>query len=915
MSSDFFSNPLNIIGAIAGFGVGIFTGGSGWAVAAGALGGLGGLVAVSTIEGIATGRMFSSPMAFLFEPTRAVCELLGITDKTVTQGSFSVVKIFHENQYPDTLVSNCISRNKDGSDLMTYYYNFAKVGQAQFDKYYHTGKKRFIDALPDCTVASATVPFATIEKAIDNELHVTSKIRYLDVGYPDYDDWARYKLQNQGKYNYASNIVTIDNKQYNIAYTDYNENSNKIEVYLTGINGNSHRQTLEIDPAPIHSYLTAIYTTTTNSYPKIWIHKTNVNDLGVNFSEDDIAKMIKVDIKGLPIACLRNDKINLVDVNENSDCSESFKAPKRYKQTKKLLKAIGVDIEEITKEYSKNGSINDVYDTYFMAGLSPKQTMDDSKKDKEGNKFSIEVVAKYMYDCVNFIYKGLPCVVEGQPYFFTFEELPLKGQVVWAGVPPKEITGKKCKHGHYTFEVGDSATNHYKIIIQQLAEYLGSEEVTTSNYDDSGYAYNTRTYTVYKYKANYLSLELANKPITPAKILSQLDNAIPFFPNRTNSSKAKRIGDVYSETTSTSYSSESPSFPEIVTVTEQFEDTLPIYRILKTTTSVETDSEGFSTQTTHYNYEALNDFPQFTGLDIDTYVTVWKEPTSIILIHQHKVNEYIQINLRNIVSIYYTESVSDDLLGSAAADESNFLFPISYYALRNLSVYEKTKLFSESFYMLFFAKKTQHLEFYQTEEFGTFLQIVGVAITIVVSIFTWGSQTMTTQMVIQSLIKAVVIYVGVTLALQVISATIPDSTLKAVLSAAVMVAAIYFGGGFNNFDFSTAVQLADVAVKAVDIYTKDQLKYAQQDMVDLQNRYKEAQQKVEEATGHLTYGIDTQDVLATQAFARSWDGRIMSRDEFYTITLTCPDLYSVCQDQIDRSKSTDLDVLYPLYDM
>ena len=205
--------------------------------------------------------------------------------------------------------------------------------------------------------------------------------------------------------------------------------------------------------------------------------------------------------------------------------------------------------------------------------------------------------------------------------------------------------------------------------------------------------------------------------------------------------------------------------------------------------------------------------------------------------------------------------------------------------------------------------------FYQTKEFGTFLQIVGVIITIIVTIFTFGSQTMTTQMLIQSLIQMAVIYVGVTLALQVIATYVSDSTLKAVLSAAVLVAAMYFGGGFDKINFSTAVQLADVAVKAVDIYTKDQLKYVQQELIDLQARYKEAQEKIDEATGKLTYGIDTQDVLATQEFARSWDGRIMSREEFYTITLTCPDLYSVCQDQIDRSKTVDLDTLYPLYDM
>lgn len=902
MGEDFFSDPLSFVGAAVGGTVGFFMGGPLGAVAGAGLG----MMAASTVEGIATGRMFSSPMAFLFEPTRAICALLGITDKTIVQGFLSVSKVYHENQYPDTLVRNCISRNKDGSDLLTYYYNFAKVGQAQFDKYYVTGKKRFMDHLPTCNVLSATVPYSTVEAAINNDLNVTSTVHRIDLGYPTNDDWVKYVLQNQGKYNYSTDIVTIDNKQYEINKTDYNASTNKIDIYLQGINGNAHKTTISIDSAEVTSYITATYTTTTNNNAKIWIHKTNLKSLGVDFDDDDTAKMLKNDLVCLPVVCLRNDKVDLEDAENNSDCSESFRAEGRYKQSKKVLASIGLPIDEVTKQYKDLPDMNKVYDIYFMAGISPKQTIDDAEKDPEGNKYSVEMVAKYLFDSVKFIYEKLVCAIEGQPYFINFEEAPLRGQVCWAGVPPKTINGTKCKHGHYVMELGDSAKEHYKVILQRVHKYNGEKQVTHTSYDIDGNSISSTTSTVHEYEVDYSSLELANKPITPKKIFDNLENRIPFFPDRTNSSKSNTLG----------YAKENPSFPETIQLSEPIAEDLPIFRILKTTQSTTYDSSTDSyEQTVSYSYDSLSSFSLNTALDIQSYVTVWKEPSSITLYHQDTRYQYTQLTLRNITSFYYTESVGDGLLQYAHADESNFIFPISHIALKNLSVYEKNKFFSESFYLLFFAKEEQHLAFYETPEFGTFLQIVGVAITIIVTVFTWGSATVTVQAAIQSMIQMAAVYVGVTLALQVIAAVVPDATMKAILSAAVMVAAIYFGGGFDNFNLSTAVQLAEVPAKAVDIYTKDQMKALQQEAADFQSRYQEAQKQVEQASGQLTYGIDTQDVLATQEFARSWDGRVMSREEFYTITLTCPDLYSVCQDQIDRSKTVDLDTIYPLYDM
>lgn len=876
------------------------------------------LIAQSTIEGIVSGRMFSSVSAFLFEPLRGVCSLLGINDKDVTQGCMTVCKVFHENQYPDTLVKNCLSREKDGSDLMKYFFDFAKVGTAQFDKYYYTGKRRFIDALPDASVACSTANTSDIEKAIKADLGYSVKVRRMSIGYPDDLTWVEYTLQQQGTYDYDTDIVTINNKQFEIDTVDFIPATNKISVLLKGINGNASSQTMLLDPADNGSYIIATYHKTTDYLSRLWIHHTDITSLGVDFKEDDVDKMVKDNINCLPVACLRNNKVDVKDAADNSDASESFRNPKRYKQTKRLLDSLGLPIDEITKQYHENGDINDVYDAYFMAGICPQQTIDDAEKDPEGNEFSVEVVAKYLYKTIEHVYEKLPCAVEGQPYFFTFKELPLKGQVVWAGVPKNEVLGKKCKLKHYSMSISDSKTKRYKVILQILTDYIGTRQIDIYSYDSEGYQSTHTTKTVYEYKAEYASVELANKPITPQKILDSLDNRTPFFPDRVSANEARSVAQ---STSGMGRGSESRnSYPSVVQLDEELDSTLPVYRIQHAYTvyhSSYNEGSGETETTTSTAYEFLNlaDKPLTEAYDPDEYCLIYSEPGSLMLYYQHSKTEYTQIVARNLVSIYCTETVDQDLLDTAHVDDKKFIFPISHEALKELTIYDKTKLISEGFQMVFFAKKTQHLEFYETPEFGTFLQIVGVIITIIVTIFTFGKGTVPIQAAIQSLIQMVVIYVGVTLALQIIAAVVPDSTMKAILSAAVLVAAIALGGGFSDFNLGTAVQLAEVPVKAIDIYTKDQMKALQQEAADFQSRYQEAQKQVEQASGKLTYGIDTQDVLATQEFARSWDGRVMSREEFYTVTLTCPDLYSVCQDQIDRSKTIDLDTIYPLYDM
>ena len=895
----------DIFGTALGGALGFALGGFG-----GALIGMGAYSLLEgTIEGgIITGRLFTNPMGWLVEPLRPVCRMLGINDKDVISGSYSVVKIFHENQYPNTLVKNCIMRNKDGTGLIKYFYDFSKIGTAQFDKLFYIGRKQYIDYLPDTYLASSTADPAVIKQALDKAIHDNSNVQSYYVGLPSNMTWAEWTLQEQGLYKYSTDIVTIDTKEYRIASAEYNTTTGKIDLTLKSQNPAYGDTTKTIDAPLGESYYSVVYTTESDPTPKVWLHSIRLSDLDINFTNDDPNKMYKAYFNCLPMVCIRNDKHDLVDAKDSTE-TEGFMTHKRYKSTNKLLKAVGLTLEDLTKGYHENSQIKDVYDAYFVVGVSPKQTLNDAEKDPKGNKYSIESVASFLYQTVIGLYRKVPCLKAGQTYFLTVKESPLSVSIVWAGNPIQTIDGRKVinnekiKVGHYSMELADRTTKHYRVILQKLNEYLGPKEVTYYSYDIDGYVTGSTTVIEYEYKAVYLATDLNDEPITPQKVLDAIDNAIPYYPERGN----RTVG------------FDPISYPTNVLLDEELDVALPYFRIMKTVTVSSYDSEtGTSSSSVRAAWKSLIDMPLDTVLETEDYCTIYSSPSELVLIYQKSANWYYQVRLSSLTSCYATESVDQGLVTAATVDEDNFLFPVTYNALKLINVYNKTKFISESLYLIFFAKKSQHLDFYQTEEFGTFLQIVGIVITVVIQIFTWWSGpsgSVTAQAVIQSIIAAIAVYVGVTLALQIIAAFVPDSTLKAILSAAVMVVGVAVGGGFSNINWGTAVQLAEIAVKSVDIYTNDQMKYAQQDMIDLQTRYKEAKQKIDEAYGQLGQGLDSSEIITTQALTREWGGRLTSRDEYFMLALTCPDLYSVCQDQIDLKKTTDLDIQYPLYDM
>ena len=190
-----------------------------------------------------------------------------------------------------------------------------------------------------------------------------------------------------------------------------------------------------------------IYNPQTNQYPI-----TNLNSKATNFEM-------------FPIVMLRNNKTNVADMDKNS---------KRYKQTSKMLKSIGVDIHEITKGYSDNPDIDQIQDAFFLLGVSPSDTA--------------PIVSKCLYEMFDAIYDTIPFVDINTSYSMSIKEDPYNAAIVWNTGDVSTYTGTihsgalagDCNHVILNFT---TTTNYYKVrVVTQLPPNSWKPRISVQEY-------------------------------------------------------------------------------------------------------------------------------------------------------------------------------------------------------------------------------------------------------------------------------------------------------------------------------------------------------------------------------------------------------------------------------------------------
>lgn len=240
-----------------------------------------------------------------------------------------------------------------------------------------------------------------------------------------------------------------------------------------------------------------------------------------------------------------------------------------------------------------------------------------------------------------------------------------------------------------------------------------------------------------------------------------------------------------------------------------------------------TFTEGVFNASLGWRSQARNVINGSIGV-IDTY-TNHVVGDNIVIRKQETETEYIEyiIEYVSVTNMISAGSMWDVNI-RAPSTTGNCVIPIAKELVYELSPLEQIELFGLSLRLAVFSATVTHLEFYETEEFGTFLKVVAVIVTIVITVlsvgtasgWSWaGFTTLIESITVAGALSSIAVGMAITMAFSKLIDMTDNPYLKALFAAVVVVAAFYFG----NYDYGmkSISMVADELVNQVTNYVEE----------------------------------------------------------------------------------------------
>lgn len=251
----------------------------------------------------------------------------------------------------------------------------------------------------------------------------------------------------------------------------------------------------------------------------------------------------------------------------------------------------------------------------------------------------------------------------------------------------------------------------------------------------------------------------------------------------------------------------------------------------------------------------------------------------LIVNKQATETEYVSYRFNSVGSV--TVVKRGGMAGTTAAglSDDQFVIPLSKFMLEKMTPLEQVTVFGKSLRLAVYSAEITHLEWYETEAFGTFLQIVIIVIIIIITVVTLGSGTAGATAAGSSAMAAAgaaagtaaagasalmtlainfAIGMAATMALGAILRSNAPDWVKAIAAVAYVVVMVYFTGGGDLSQITTAdgwaavstnwATTVGVVASAGNTYVGVEQEELRKDYNAFTSRYEEATKKIEDAT-------------------------------------------------------------------
>lgn len=843
--------------------------------------------------------------------------------KKIYSASIAAVKVFDKDALPDAKRRLVLEKIKKNLDAVDYVKSYANSGAAQLFEYYLSGKYRTGDRLPTATINSLGVSDEAIKAVIDDIEGTPVTVLSCTFDVPDDGNWVTYQLQEMIGYRADSQTVVVNDCCYTLADYEYNETTDLFDAILKALPGvvenvgqstvvsvlahddeydtettviTNYRnlsQIVDEDIVTLYQEETVVSTesvlvlkdTVSPSVTYTNISETPLSDEGADLTyhcpayKDDTGYyfceyalpfigltkywfydyttkiyptlnpniLTSQEIETYPITLFRNGVFSVDEYDIGSKWIRSGNRNElvyrpatltktRYEETKRIFRSIGLDVDDVIENIEKNKDIDQLQDGFMTIGVAP------------ANKHPI--VSKILYETFDYFYNKLPPlnITTKSRYIYSIREGPYNTHFPWVPVLPiitKEVIGTPDT---YTHSIKIVPTKFYRPEVKSITKRTDPLTGVTHSYV---------VFTRFRY------YEVTGGVRTvPYDVL---------FP-------------VYEE--------DGKFWIDYVYYTKVRNEEGEVVREIRHEIKLEVRFIG-DTHCRVYFYDIHN------LKSIVCKKQVNKDEVRTIIIGQlplvRRVS-FFEFRVTNEYQNPWTTYISRGGRGATVTlpfNDPDFILPIPVKAMANLNYLEQVSALSMSMYMMFYAARYDKITYYKSTGFGKFLGGVAIVVGIALSVISFGSSlnlsaagAALTLATVLTALEPLLIGLALTIALKITSKVINDPTLKAAVTIALSVTAMYVGGGFDNFsfDFSTLSSLANMPIEAMNIYTKAKLDNIADKMKSLtgsseafQTAYNALTEKYESLLKSFNTGITTAQLTSmNQSEVANMEASLMS---------------------------------------
>jgi len=788
------------------------------------------LVVATPIVSAILATMSSDFEQFVSDQFEIVLGWFGIEDEDVVTVNVHDQLLFTEDDnVQEMLTQLAITHSKTDQGIMELLASSSNRIRGAYTSFFNNGDTEYSSGLPETNLRASVVPDAELIDIINAKYNVTATAINTSKKVPTKEEFVYATLFDIYNYSASLNEMSYNNLLYNVTSINYNYGTNNYDVTIG--REMTERTTTTVVVTSLNESTTTTVTTTTT------ITVTNVNATTDNVNTVVTERTLVV---GTVSGTLSDDTVLVSDTDE--------------------IVPIGSVTNSVTEDITNSNGTNHYADNVATTILIEEITAE-STVITSNTTTNAQVAVGTVNDSVTVVEVDYTDHDEVTLYYIA--PLPVHHYVV-------EFVTNGSDNTYWVYEIGSGL---YPDIDDQNTYITNLEMLPVVPIRN-----NSVSITSDKTSASYLETK-------------EILNTIGLDPD-----------------TLVEAIEESPDIDNVESshvhfgVDPRVEDPIIAKALFETFDYIYADSALYSTEASSYLatmqegvYNASLMWKEFehevVAGSIGTLGVCTNEVTTKTITDSSGASEVVDVLVlrKQTAPEFYTEYRITYLTSSTFISNGAFhstttgtlkagslIVPISKFFIDKLTGLEQMELFSKSLRLSVYAIDVQHLRYYETASFASFIKIVMYVIAIVIFVFTWYTGGATVA-AFWAAVQSLLVSYAVSYAFIKLLESTDNAALQAIYTALAVAAMVYTGQveGVANTTFLSANMLT----QAVQVHTQQGYEKLEEQSSVFQQGLAERRKEFEEAEAIQNAGLGT-DVVTGLVSMEPNKGYIEGIDSF-----------------------------------